>query len=287
MGLARVVEVVDADEARLAWKEASNVAVAARQHADTMQVAAGKAVGLARVLEAACPTAKNVAQGTANLAETAFWKKRKHEEQEEARKAANMDDEDNQMNKGQVQIEEDEIEGYARVVIVDEIDKHAQVVIVSREEADADKAGRAWRETYELADLAGQYANRMKCRAAKAVSLAEDLEAKCAKAKGAAQRTAHIAETALSKKRKGEEQEEDRKKRMATLQEEARKRNDEEGRKRQRAATSGSSSSSTERNEQQQRQHRLRPRPPDYPPPGRMATPSVKRSPPSSWMCKK
>ena len=65
VGVARVVEVVfAADEARLAWKEASNVAVAARQHADTMQVAAEKAVGLARVVGAACPTAKNVAQGT-------------------------------------------------------------------------------------------------------------------------------------------------------------------------------------------------------------------------------
>ena len=91
MGVDRVMEVVDADEARLAWKEASNVAVAARQHADTMQVAAGKAGGLLRVLEEACPTAKKVAQGTANLAETAFSKKRKREKQEEARKAASMD----------------------------------------------------------------------------------------------------------------------------------------------------------------------------------------------------
>ena len=197
-----------------------------------------------------------------------------------------MDDEDNKMKKGQVHIEEDEIEGYVPVVMVNKIDDHSQVVLMSHEDADADKAGTAWRETYELADLAGQYANRMKRRAAEAVSLAEDLEAKCAKAKGVAQRTAHIAETALSKKRKGEEQEENRKKRMATLQEEASKRNDEEARKRQRAATSGSSSSSTERKEQQQRQQRLRPRPPDYPPPRLLATQSVKRSPPS-WICKK
>ena len=280
MGVDRVMEVVDADEARLAWKEASNVAVAARQHADTMQVAAEKAVGLARVLEAACPTAKKVAQGTANLAETAFSKKRKREKQEEARKAASMDGEDNEMNKGQMHIDKDENEGYVPVLVMDETKKYERLLQLTREDADAEEASREWRETHVLADLAGQYENRMKCRAAEAVSLAIYLEAKCTKAKGVAKRTAHIAETALLKRQKREEQEEDRKKWLATLQEEAMKRNDEEARKRQRAAISGRSSSSTERNEQQQRQHRLRPRPPDYSPPLSLATSSLKRSPP-------
>ena len=135
-------------------------------------------------------------------------------------------------------------------------------------DADAEKASRAWRETHELADLAIENATRMKRRAAEAVSLAKDLEAKSAKAKAVAQRTAHIAETALLKKRKHEEQEEDRKKRMATMQEEARKQNNEEARKYRRVAPSRKSSS-TDGNEQQQPQERLLPRPPRFPPPGR------------------
>ena len=85
-----------------------------------------------------------------------------HEEQEEARKAASMNDQEKDMNKGQIHIENDEIEGYVPIVTVIEIEKYAQVVLLSHEDADADKAGRAWRETYELAGLAGQYANRMK-----------------------------------------------------------------------------------------------------------------------------
>ena len=80
-------------------------------------------------------------------------------------------------------------------------------LILTSADADAEKASRAWRETHELADLAIENATRMKRRAAEAVSLAKDLEAKSAKAKAVAQRTAHIAEPALLKKRKHEEQE--------------------------------------------------------------------------------
>ena len=181
------------------------------------------------------------------------------------------------MKKGQVHIEEDEIEGYVPDVPKNKIDDHSQLALVSPE---------AWRQAYKLAGLAGEYADRMRRRAAEAVDVAEDFEARCAKAKGVARRTAHIVEITFSKRQNSEEQEEDGKKQMATSQEEARKRNDEEARKRQRAATSGRSTSSTERNEQQQRQQRLRPRPPDYPPPRLLATQSVKRSPPS-WICKK
>ena len=264
------MEEVAADKARREWEEASDLAIAARQHANMIQVAAGKAVGLARLLEEAWPTGKNVAQGMARISETVFWKKRKHKQQKEAGMAVSMDGEDNEMNKGQMHIEKDENE---RVLVMDETEKKEQLLILTRADADAEKGSRAWRETHELADLAIENATRMKRRAAEAVSLAKDLEAKSAKAKAVAQRTAHIAETALLKKRKHEEQEEDRKKRMATMQEEARKQNDEEARKHQRAATSGRSSSSTDGNEQQQPQHRLHPRPPIYPPPGRMALP--------------
>ena len=263
-------EEADADKAGLAWKEAAKLADAARQYANRMQFAAAKAVGLAQDLEAVCATAKSVAQRTAHLAETAFWKKRKHEEQEEARKAAMMDEKEDQMIKEEVEFEEEDIEGYS------------DVVIVSCEEADADKAGLAWKEAAKLADAARQYANRMQFAAAKAVGLAQDLEAVCATAKSVAQRTAHLAETAFWKKRKHEEQEEARKKRMPSEQEEARKRNDEEARKRQQVATSSSSSSSTRRNQQQQKQHRLRPRPPDHPPPRPWTLPSAKWSPPPS-----
>ena len=267
------MEEVAADKARFEWEEASDLAIAAGQHANMIQVAAGKAVGLARLLEEACPTAKNVAQGMAKISETVFWEKRKHKQQKEAGKAVSMDGEDNEMNKGQMHIEKDENERMVPVLVMDETEKKEQLLILTRADADAEKASRAWRETHELADLAKENATRMKRRAAEAVSLAKDLEAKSGKAKAVAQRTAHIAETALLKKRKHEEQEEDRKKRMATMQEEARKQNDEEARKHQRAATSGRSSSSTDGNEQQQPQHRLHPRPPIYPPPGRMALP--------------
>ena len=201
------MEEVAADKARREWEEAFDLAIAARQHANKIQDAAGKAVGLARLLEEACPTAKNVAQGMAKISETVFWEKRKHKQQKEAGKAVSMDGEDNEMNKGQMHIEKDENERMVPVLIMDETEKKEQLLILTRADADAEKASRAWRETHELADLAIENATRMKRRAAEAVSLAKDLEAKSAKAKAVAQRTAHIAETALLKKRKHEEQE--------------------------------------------------------------------------------
>ena len=157
------------------------------------------------------------------------------------------------------------------------IDNHSQLATVTPE---------ARRQAYKLPGLAGEDADRMRCRAAETMDVAEDFEARCAKAKGVVRRTAHIVETTLSQRQNCEEQEEDGKKQMATPQGEARKRNDEEAGKRQRAATCGRSTSSTERNEQQQCQQRLRPRHPDYPPPRLLAMQSVKRSP-SSWIFKK
>ena len=198
-GADRIMEEVAADKARREWEEASDLAIAARQHANMIQVAAGKAVGLARLLEEACPTAKNVAQGMARISETVFWKKRKHKQQKEAGKAVSMDGEDNEMNKGQMHIEKDENERMVPVLVMDETEKKEQLLILTRADADAEKASRAWRETHELADLARENATRMKRRAAEAVSLAKDLEAKSGKAKAVAQRTAHIAETALLK----------------------------------------------------------------------------------------
>ena len=79
MGVARVVELVcAADVAKDSWEEAFNVAVEARQYAVAMQDAAEKAVDLAQVAQAGCKTAQKVAKGTANLAATPFFKKRKH-----------------------------------------------------------------------------------------------------------------------------------------------------------------------------------------------------------------
>ena len=272
------MEEVAADKARREWEEASDLAIAARQHANMIQVAAGKAVGLARVVEAACPTAKNVAQGTANLAAMPFFKKRKHEAQEEVRKVAKMDDEDKKMKTGQIQIEENEIEGYVPDVMEKKIDDHTQIALVSNE---------AWSRAFELATEAQKFANRLSHIAAEAMNQAANFDAKCAEAHSAWDRTAVVVETTLSKKQNREEQKEDGKKQMATLHPEARKRNDEETRKCQRASTSGRSTSSTERNEQQQRQQWLRvPCPPSYPPPRPSATPSVKWMPPS-WICKK
>ena len=278
VGVARVVELVcAAGEAKDFWEEAFDIAVEARTYAGVMQDAAKKAKDLAEVAQAGCKTAQRVAKGTANLAATPFFKKRKHEAQEEVRKVAKMDDEDNKMKTGQIHIEENEIEGYVPDVMENKIDDQSQIALVSHE---------AWRETFELADQAGQYADRLSHMAAEARNQAAKFEAKCAEAQVVMQRTAHVVDTTLSKKQNREEQEEDGKKQMATSQEEARKRNDEETRKRQRAATSGRSTSSTERNEQQQRQQCLRPRPPSYPPPRPSATPSVKWMPPS-WICKK
>ena len=84
----------DAKEAMLARKELAELA---RQYANRMQFAATTAVGLARDVEAACTTVRNVAQRSAHLAGTAVWKERKHEERKEARKAAFMDVVDNEM----------------------------------------------------------------------------------------------------------------------------------------------------------------------------------------------
>ena len=258
----------DAEEARLARKEASYLAELARQYANRIQFAATTAVGLARDVEAACTTVRNVAQRTAHLAETAVWKKRKPEERKEARKAAFMDVEDNEMKTEQVQMEEDDIEGYAHVIIV------------SSEEAHADKAAVAWKEAAKLADMAKQYANIMMFTAEKAVGLAEDFQEKCTEAKGVTQRSACTAKMGLRKKRKQVKQEKDRKKRMSPLQDETRERSNKGTRKRRQGATAGSTNSSTGRSDQQQRQHRLRPRPPDYSPPLSLATSSLKRSPP-------
>ena len=94
------------------------------------------------------------------------------------------------------------------------------------------------------------------------------------------QRSARTAKMGIRKKRKQVEQEKDRKKRMSPLQDETRERSNKGTRKRRQGATAGSTNSSTGRSDQQQRQHRLRPRPPDYPPPLSLATSSLKRSPP-------
>ena len=274
VGIARVVEkVCIADEAEDAWKAACNVADEAQQYADTMQLAAKKAAALAQAARVAYKRAQEVAQGTPDSAETAFFKKQK----EEIRKAANMDDEDHKKKKGQVQSEEDEIEGYVPDVTENKIDDHSQVAFVSHE---------TWTEMFELAGHTGAYANRMSRIAAEALKLVEDIKAKCEEARSVAQKTTDTIETNRSKKQKREEEEEDGKKQIATSQEEARKRNIEEASKRPRVATLGRSTSSTQRNEQQQQQQRLRPRPPNYPPPRLLVTQSVKRSPPS-WICKK
>ena len=160
----------DVEEAMLARKEASNLAKLARQYANRMQFAATTAVGLARDVEAACTTARNVAQRTAHLAKTAIGKKRKHEEREDARKAASMDIENNHVETEQVQMEEDNLEG------------SAHVILVSTEEAYADKAGVAWKEAAKLAVMAQQYAHIMMFTAEEAMGLFKDLQAKCTEA---------------------------------------------------------------------------------------------------------
>ena len=154
----------DAEEAMLARKEASNLAELARQYANRMQFAATTAVGLARDVEAACTTVRNVAQRSAHLAGTAVWKERKHEERKNARKAALMDVVDNEMKTEEVQREEDDIEGYAHVIIV------------SSEEAYVDKAAVAWKEAAKLADMAKQYANMMMFTAEPLLPWASDVE---------------------------------------------------------------------------------------------------------------
>ena len=228
----------DAEEAMLARKEASNLAELARQYANRMQFAATTAVGLARDVEAACTTVRNVAQRTAHLAKTAVWKERKHEEREEARKAASMDVEDNHMETEQVQMEEDDIEGYAHVIIV------------SSEEAYADKAGVAWKEAAKLAVMAQQYAHIMMFTAEEAVGLVKDLEANCTEANGVTQRSACTAKRGLRKKRKQVKQEKGRKKQMSPLQEETRERSNKGTRKRRQDAAAASSNSSTGRSAQ-------------------------------------
>ena len=279
VGVARVVEIFgEAGEAKDRWEKAFDIAVEAKAYASVMQDAATKAKELAKVAQEGCKTAQSVAKGTANLAAMPFFKKRKHEAQEEVRKVAKMDDEDKKMKTGQIQIEENEIEGYVPDVMEKKIDDHSQIALVSNE---------AWSKTFELATEAKEYANRLSHIAAEARNQAAKFDAKCEEARSVMQRTADVVETTLSKKQNREEQKEDGKKQMATTHEEARKRNDEETRRCQRASTWGRSTSSTDRNEQQQRQQCLRvPRPPSYPPPRPSTTPSVKWMPPS-WKCKK
>ena len=65
------------------------------------------------------------------------------------------------------------------------IDNHSQLATVTPE---------AWRQAYKLPGLAGEDADRMRCRAAETMDVAEDFEARCAKAKGVVRRTAHIVE---------------------------------------------------------------------------------------------
>ena len=278
VGIARVVEKVFciADEAEDARKAACNVADEAQRYADTMQLAAKKAAALAQAARVAYKKAQEVAQGTPDSAETAFFKKQK----EEIRKAANMDDEDHKKKKGQVHSEEDEIEGYVPDVTENKIDDHSQVALVSHE---------TWREMFQLAGRTGAYADRMSRIAAEALKLVEDIKAKCEEARSVAQKTTDIVETNRSKKQKREEEEEDGKKQIATSQEEDRKRKNEEASKRQRVAPLGRRTSSIPRNEQQQQQQQqqhLRPHPPNYPPPPQLVTQSVERSP-RSWTCKK
>ena len=279
VGLARVLDLFGEEgEAENRSEKSCHIAVQAKTHAGVMKDAARKAMELAQTAQEGCKTAHSVAKETANLAAMLFVKKRKHEAQEEVRKVAKMDDEDKKMKTGQIQIEENEIEGYVPDVMEKKIDDHSQIALVSNE---------AWSKTFDLATEAKEYANRLSHIAAEARNQAAKFDAKCEEARSVMQRTADVVETTLSKKQNREEQKEDGKKQMATTHEEARKRNDEETRKCQRASTSGRSTSSTERNEQQQRQQCLRvPRPPSYPPPRPSATPSVKWMPPS-WICKK
>ena len=257
---------VDAQATMLARKEASYLAELARQYANRMQFAATTAVGLARDVEAACTTVRKVAERSAYLAGTAVWKERKHEERKNARKAALMNVVDKKMKTEKVQREEDDIEGYAHVIIV------------SSEEPHADKAAVAWKEAAKLAEIAKEYVNMMMFTAEQAVGLAEDLQKKCTETNSVTQRSAYTAKMGLRKKRKQVKQEKDRKKRRSPLQEETRERNNNRTRKRRQDATAGSSNSSTGRSEQQQRQHRLRSHPPDDLPPLSLTTSPLKRS---------
>ena len=140
----------------------------------------------------------------------------------------------------------------------------ADVVIVSEEEADAHKAAQAWKEAHMLAEQARQYASRMQFAAAKAVDLAEDLEAASEAAQEVAKKAAYRAEVAFYKKQRQEEQEEAQARKKRKLEE-------QEARKRKQVATSASSSST------------LRPRPPNHPPPRPWPMPSRTHwSPPPS-----
>ena len=275
VGVAQVLDLFGEEgEAKNRWEKSFHIAVQANTYADVMKEAASKAMELAQTAQEGCKTAHSVAKETANLARMPFVKKRKHEAQEEVRKVAKMDDEDKKMKTGQIQIEENEIEGYVPDVIEKKIDDHTQIALVSNE---------AWSKTFELATEAQEFANRLSHIAAEAMNQAANFHAKCAEDKSACDRTAVVVETTLSKKPNREEQKEDGKKQMATTYEEDRKRNDEETRRCQRASTWGRSTSSTDRNEQQQWQQCLRvPRPPSRPPPRPSTTPHV-RCRPSSW----
>ena len=88
----RIPEEDAADKAKHEWEEASDLAHAAREQANLIQLAASKTVSVARLLELACPTAKNIAHGMAKISETPFWKNRKHKQQKEAGMAVSMAD---------------------------------------------------------------------------------------------------------------------------------------------------------------------------------------------------
>ena len=264
----------DAEEAMLARKEASNLAKLARQYANRMQFAAATAVGLARDVEAACTTARDVAQRTAHLAKTAIGKKRKHEEREDARKAASMEIESNHVKIEQDQMEEVNLEG------------SAHVILVSTEKAYAEKAGVACKEAAKLAGMAYQYAHILMFTAEEAMGLFKDLQANCTEANGVTHRSACTAKRGLRKKQKQVKQGKGRKKQMSPLQEETRERSKNGTRKRRKDAVAASSNSSTGSSTQKQQQYRRHARPLDYPLPLSLVTSSLKRSLPT-WKRKK